>query len=377
MRLSFRRFVFWLHLAIGVLAGIVILMMSATGVLLTYERQIVEWAERSYTVHDDAGAQPLAADEYMHFASSSHPDEDHFFVRFLNRRGAAVPVWAGNHSYLLNPYSGDVLRKGEGSVTDFFKWITTVHRWFAVEGEGVDLARAVTAYSNLLFLGLIITGVYLWLPRSWGWQHVKWRIFLPASSASTKARDYKWHHALSFWSVLPLSLIVLTATIFYFSSWANEAIYGLYGEAVPVRERAHEDHQPAARGLASYESLFQRAKMHASENDAADWHSMWMEVGAVPGAVEFYIDRSIGRRPDYAYNLVLDEDDGRVLEVKHSTDWSRGDQAWAAARYLHTGELYGVFGQTIAGLASMAACLLVYTGLALAWRRLVSPKFKK
>ncbi len=46
-------------------------------------------------------------------------------------------------------------------------------------------------------------------------------------------------------------------------------------------------------------------------------------------------------------------------------------------RFAHTGEEYGVVGQTIAGLASLAACFLVYTGFALAWRRLVWPLFRR
>ena len=38
-------------------------------------------------------------------------------------------------------------------------------------------------------------------------------------------------------------------------------------------------------------------------------------------------------------------------------------------RGLHTGEAFGFFGQTIAGLASLGGCFLVWTGLAMAWRR--------
>ena len=41
-----RRLVFWLHLLTGLTAGAVILVMSATGVLLTFEPQIVDFAER-------------------------------------------------------------------------------------------------------------------------------------------------------------------------------------------------------------------------------------------------------------------------------------------------------------------------------------------
>ena len=40
-----RKIIFWLHLPVGVIAGIVILNMCVTGVLLTYEKQITSWAD--------------------------------------------------------------------------------------------------------------------------------------------------------------------------------------------------------------------------------------------------------------------------------------------------------------------------------------------
>ena len=45
-----RKLIFWLHLIAGTLGGIVILIMSATGVLLVYERQITTWFDRSQYV---------------------------------------------------------------------------------------------------------------------------------------------------------------------------------------------------------------------------------------------------------------------------------------------------------------------------------------
>ena len=41
-----RPFIFWPHLIAGVTAGVVILTMSVTGVLLAYEKQILAWADR-------------------------------------------------------------------------------------------------------------------------------------------------------------------------------------------------------------------------------------------------------------------------------------------------------------------------------------------
>ena len=48
---------------------------------------------------------------------------------------------------------------------------------------------------------------------------------------------------------------------------------------------------------------------------------------------------------------------------------SRGRRARSISRFLHTGEVLGLAGQTIAGLVSLGGVVLVWTGLALTWRR--------
>ena len=49
--MTLRKVLFWCHLAAGVTAGVVILIMSVTGALLTYEKQIIAWADtRHYAV---------------------------------------------------------------------------------------------------------------------------------------------------------------------------------------------------------------------------------------------------------------------------------------------------------------------------------------
>jgi uncharacterized iron-regulated membrane protein len=43
--MPFRVVFFWFHLAVGLTAGAIVLLMSATGVLLMYEKQVVQWVE--------------------------------------------------------------------------------------------------------------------------------------------------------------------------------------------------------------------------------------------------------------------------------------------------------------------------------------------
>jgi uncharacterized iron-regulated membrane protein len=48
---------------------------------------------------------------------------------------------------------------------------------------------------------------------------------------------------------------------------------------------------------------------------------------------------------------------------------STGRKLRSWVRGLHTGEALGAAGQFFAGAASLGGCFLVYTGLAMAWRR--------
>jgi len=104
---------------------------------------------------------------------------------------------------------------------------------------------------------------------------------------------------------------------------------------------------------------------------------MWLEFRRETGNTRFYIDRSLGNNYGMAYALFLNNDTADIVRVKKGTDWSKGDQAWGVVRFVHTGEYFGFIGQTIAGLALLTACFLVYTGFTLSWRRLVSPLVRR
>jgi uncharacterized iron-regulated membrane protein len=62
---AFRKVLFWMHLSAGVFAGIVVLIMSVTGVLLTYQKQMQAWADtrqhRAAPPSPDAKRLPVEA----------------------------------------------------------------------------------------------------------------------------------------------------------------------------------------------------------------------------------------------------------------------------------------------------------------------------
>ena len=89
------------------------------------------------------------------------------------------------------------------------------------------------------------------------------------------------------------------------------------------------------------------------------------------------MDRGSGRQPQLRDTVVVDAVTGQVADVRSLSDRTPGSQARVWIRFLHTGEVFGVVGQTIAGAVSLASLFMVWTGLALAWRRLISPLFRR
>ena len=61
-----------------------------------------------------------------------------------------------------------------------------------------------------------------------------------------------------------------------------------------------------------------------------------------------------------------------MLTSETYDDMNLGRRVRTWLRFVHTGEFYGLPGQTIAGVVTAGAAMLVYTGIALALRRLLA-----
>jgi uncharacterized iron-regulated membrane protein len=72
--MTLRTLIFWPHLIAGVVAGAVILLMSVTGVILTYERQMIAWSDSGFRSNPPAGASRLAPEALLTKLRQEHPD---------------------------------------------------------------------------------------------------------------------------------------------------------------------------------------------------------------------------------------------------------------------------------------------------------------
>ena len=361
-----RKAIFWLHLLCGVAAGVVVLMMSLTGVILTYERQILAWEDQAYFADSD-GRTSLPIETLIEQASQANfmPES----VTVAADPSAPVVLRQGrSQERIVNPYSGEVHPPHSDAVDSFFSTVTAWHRWFNVTGEGRANARAVTGIANLMFLFLIVSGLYLWLPAVLRWSTMRLRLWFHPNAQSGQARDFNWHHVFGFWSAIPLAVVVATATVFNYS-WANTLVYRLAGEEPPQRGGSAQQEQPvpapANATALSFVDIIERAEQYSQQ-----WRTMTItlpEQGSAALAIS--IDEGNGGQPQKRHALTLNAYTGEEIAWLPFSQLSAGRQARSWVRFLHTGEALGILGQTIAGLVSFASILMVWTGFALAWRR--------
>src|SRR6185503_5572882 len=109
-RMTLRTLIFWPHLIAGVVAGVVVLTMSVTGVLLTYERQLNAWSDSEFKSTPPAtGAAPLSVEDLVTTVRLEHPDVEVGAVTFNSRPDAPVSITAGRQTIYADAYTGRVL----------------------------------------------------------------------------------------------------------------------------------------------------------------------------------------------------------------------------------------------------------------------------
>jgi uncharacterized iron-regulated membrane protein len=361
--MTVRSIVFWCHLTAGVCAGLVILLMSSTGVLLMYERQILAWADsghRSTAATPAAERLPLETALAQLRASDAKLQPSAVIVR--KEPTAPVTVSAGPRAVFVDAYSGAVL--GESSRTGvraLMSSLRELHRWLALSGEQRATGRSITGWATVIFFGIICSGFYLWLPRRRTWQQVRAILFFRRGLRG-KARNFNWHNAAGIWSAVPLFFIVLSALPISFP-WANAAVYRLVGEQPPP---AAARPQPGVRtdlDLRGLDRAFARAT-----RQVAGWRSISVRLPAGESGYVFTIDRGDGGQPQLRDTLTVAAS-GDLVRFEPFSGQTPGRRLRSISRFTHTGEVLGIAGQTVAGMASAGAVLLVWTGLSLAWRR--------
>lgn len=372
--MSIRKTVFWLHLAAGLTAGLIVVVMSATGIALAFEREILQWIDRDVRyVTAPAGTPRMTLDQLDSAVNAQYPDFKTTARTIPRAPNAAYEFRAGRDGTLyVNPYTGTANEPKSKAMHDALRLVVAWHRYLGMDGDGRAVGKLITGIANLAFLFICISGVYMWWPRSWSpkaWRPAVWFV----GRIKGRARDFNWHNVFGCWSALVLIVIVAGGVMISFQ-WANRLVFRMAGEEPPARG---QNQAPALGVPLSTERapMTRDALLAAVARRYPDWQSISFDATSLSketnsiAALNVTVLEPASFQARGRTQLSIDPYRGEILRKISFDDRSAGTRARTWLRFLHTGEAFGFVGKVVAAIATFASLFLAYTGFALSYRR--------
>ena len=361
--------------------GILVALMSATGIAIAFEDEILDWVDHdTSTVSVPKGQSRLSVDQLIDLVQRERPEFAADYLVIPKEQDAAFAFMHEYHELLhVDPYSGEIRETRRADWQSVLWKFESLHRFLGMQAEGWwQTGRLINGVANLSLLFLCLSGIYLWFPRRMTYKalHSGWCFI---SGARGRARNYNWHKVFGFWSFLVLTMLAATGVVISFE-WGHRLVFILAGEEAPESRSfgmmnvpsAEVPPPPPSAKILSYEQLLGSVREAYPE-----WQQISFEL-PVAKDDEARIRHSPvtmhvvlpDHMPSRAWIPVeLDPFTGRILQMIHFNDRSPGLRARVWIRFLHTGAAYGIWGKIIVSLASIAAVIMVYTGFALSYHR--------
>ena len=352
-----------LHLWLGLGAGLIVLVVSLTGAIYTFQDEIRDATEPWRRVAAPGRAAPLPPSRLRAAVVASHPGAAPSYTTYYGP-GRSATVYFTNKaggSYLtsLDPYSGRVLHEQDLS-TDFFAVVQAIHTHLLLPdpyGEWV-VSGAVT-----VFLGLLLTGLVLWWPKRRPERRqrltIKW-------GARWRRLNYDLHQVLGFYVAAGAFVIALTGLFMSYGSWLRAAsLVANAGQRYP-REEVPPTVAPLAAAPARplVDVAYAQVRRQSPTADmvvigpAADQRQP-LYCLTYQKALHYY------QRDEYYFHPVS----GQLLRALPHATKSNGRKLGDLNYDLHTGQLLGVGGKIVALLVSLLSASLPVTGTVLWWGR--------
>lgn len=362
-----------IHLYLGLLTGLVIFIVSITGALWTFKEEI-ESINNNYSEIIAQNKPFLKALALKKIAQEQCPNHTIHGVKYGQKNQSVEVVFYDYKpefytSVFINPYNGKVL-KIKDHLHNFFGFVLKGHVRLWLPHE---IGSFIVSYSVLLFLFIIITGLFIWFPKNskafkqklkTNWhQKTLW-----------KRKNYDLHNLLGFYSSIFIFLIAFTGCIMAFS-WLKTSFYQTINGQKEVDFIWPSANKSLEKNDYDYllDNLYKKYpnadgfEVHYPSNDSL---SIYVEVSHTKGVYYnseylFFEQKTlkpINTPSIYSENKDLKMSD-KILRMNYD---------------IHVGAIGGIYGKTIVFLLSLVSASLPLTGILIWWNRnKVGKKFKK
>ena len=353
-----------IHLWLGLVSGIIVFIIAITGCFYAFQSELRDLTEpyRFVEVENKAILPPSTFEKIAH---ETLPGKH---LHGINYPGAdkAVEIiyydFAPNYHYyyvFANPYSGKVL-KVKNMEEDFFQFILDGHFYLWLPPE---IGQPVVAYSTLIFVTMLITGIVLWWPKN---KSAAKQRFSIKWSARWRRKNYDLHNVLGFYSYFIALILALTGLVWGFQWFAQGSYKALGGEKSITYLEPQSDTTKIATLTASVDvpaidKIWFKMLDEYPNAQSVEVHVPESKTG--PIAANANPDAGTYWQVDYRY---FDQYTLEEISVDHiygrQANLDTSDKIFRMNYDIHTGAILGFAGKILAFFASLIVASLPITG---------------
>ena len=380
VRKLFRKLHLWLSLPFG----LIIMTTCLTGALLVFEKEITELVRHdSYTI-PVRKTQSLSLQSLLERVARETPDSVQITsvtipsdFRRAYTVGLSKPRRAG---VLVDPYTGKIV--GQSGRLPFFTTVRELHRWLLdsmkPDSEGIFWGRVIVGTSTLLFVFILLTGLFLWWPKKLKGVGKRLKISLRQG----RQRLFTDLHTVGGVYVFVLLLAMAMTGLTWSFEWYRAGFYKVFGAEMaeggkgdkgPKKDKSkdapREEGAEQAKLPASY-IYWEEAVSYVIEVSEADYP----EITVKDGEVEVPLAGLGNSRATDSFRF--DKKTGQVTEYKAYREAKRDKKLRGWIYSIHTGAWGGLFTRICYVLAALFGASLPLTGYYIFYQRKWGKKCK-
>lgn len=378
--MSFKKSIRKIHLWLGLSSGLVVFIVSITGCLYVFQKEIssLYYHDVLYVdVPKNTSTLPIselikkAELEYgkqipVRTATSfKQADKAWEFMFFKAGPEDAITYFEAIEYYdaiYINPYTGAVTGKIDYKY-NFFSLVKYMH-WSLL--LSTPYGQPIVGYATLIFVVMLISGIILWWPKNLKKSNFN-KSFKVKWSAKFKRLNYDLHNVAGFYASFVLLLLALTGMVWTFK-WFQATVYVVAAQSTTAPEQIKLSSNLADSSFKSIQHPLDMA-YHTAKIELIEADRLSVLKPANPEAtirVTGYRGKEVYYNQD---QLHFDQYTGKRLHRKNFTDANNGEKIIAMNYDIHVGAILGLPGKILAFIASLISSSLPITGFMIWWGR--------
>lgn len=373
-RSYFYRISAWLHLWLGLISGIVVVIVSLTAAILTFEQEIKNVTEPFQNIEYNETDEFLPPSRLKNAVMEEYSFPSVYSVVYRGAgKSALVPYYADRTNYqeiYVNPYTGEVLHNRKLN-DDFWRSMLIGHYQLWLPRS---VGKPIVAYGTLIFVIALLTGLVLWWPKRWN-KRTKEASFKIKWTAKFKRLNYDLHNVLGFYSLLIALVLGLTGMV-YGMQWFSDAAYWTAsgGENRNTKSLISDTTAVSTINLPEEDILFQNVVQSGIDpNDNS------ITIQFPRGETGVW---NVGINPSFqtrwqSINTSYNQNSLEALKKEPMfSELHGGDQLMKLNYDLHVGAIGGIWTKIIAFLVCLISASLPITGFIVWWKKSKNKRFK-